>query len=120
MFKNEQLQTTRFAHRLWISTTNNWGINATESIRNQNPPVTRLNLFDLIEAPVDWNKIEQGVHGETARTPKKTLGIQGPSGSGKTYSSLLLAAGLVGGDYSKVCIIDTEAGSSDLYSHIGS
>jgi predicted helicase len=72
-FKNEQMQTTRFAHRLWISTTNRWGSNATEAIRNQNPPVTRINLFDLIEAPVDWKKIEEGVHGEAARTPKKTL-----------------------------------------------
>lgn len=72
-FKNEQLHTTRFAHRLWISTTNRWGSNATEAIRNQNPPVTRINLFDLIEAPVDWKKIEEGVHGEAARTPKKTL-----------------------------------------------
>ena len=53
-FKNEQLQTARFAQRLWISTTNNWGPNATEAIRNQHPPVTRINLSDLLEAPVDW------------------------------------------------------------------
>ncbi|MCG2461462.1 DEAD/DEAH box helicase family protein [Flavobacteriaceae bacterium F89] len=72
-FKNEQMQTTRFTQRLWISTTNRWGSNATEAIRNQNPPVTRINLFDLIEAPVDWDKLEDGVHGEAARTPKKTL-----------------------------------------------
>ncbi len=72
-FKNEHGQTTRFAQRLWISTTNKWGNNAEQAIRNQNPPVTRINLFDLIESPVDWNKLEDGVHGEAARTPKKTL-----------------------------------------------
>ena len=72
-FKNEQMQTTRFAQRLWISTTNKWGSNAEQAIRNQNPPVTRINLFDLIESPVDWDKLEKGVHGEAARTPKKTL-----------------------------------------------
>ena len=72
-FKNENLQTTRFAHRLWISTTNKWGPNAAEAIRNQSPPVTRINLYDLIEAPVDWGKLEQGIHGEASRTPKKTL-----------------------------------------------
>ncbi len=72
-FKNEHMQTTRFAQRLWISTTNRWGSNASEAIRNQNPPVTRINLFDLVEAPVDWYKLEEGVHGEAARTPKKTL-----------------------------------------------
>lgn len=72
-FKNEQMQTTRFAQRLWISTTNKWGGNAEQAIRNQNPPVTRINLFDLVESPVDWDKLESGVHGEAARTPKKTL-----------------------------------------------
>jgi predicted helicase len=72
-FKNEQLRTTRFTHRLWISTTNKWGINANEAIRNQNPPVTRINLFGLLEAPVDWGKLENGIHGEAAREPKKVL-----------------------------------------------
>lgn len=72
-FKNEHTQTTHFTHRLWISTTNRWSSNASEAIRNQNPPVARINLFDLIEAPVDWDKLEAGVHGEAARTPKKTL-----------------------------------------------
>lgn len=72
-FKNEKFQTTRFAHRLWISTTNRWGTNATEAIRNQHPPVTRINLFNLVEAPVDWGKLENGIHGEAAREPKKIL-----------------------------------------------
>ncbi len=72
-FKDENIQTTKFAHRLWISTTNKWGRNATEAIKNQDPPVTRLNLYDLQEAPVDWEKLEIGIHGEASRTPKKTL-----------------------------------------------
>ncbi|WP_223816161.1 restriction endonuclease [Adhaeribacter rhizoryzae] len=73
-FKNENLQTTRFTQRLWIDTTGKkWGSNAEEAIRNQHPPVTRLNLYELREAPVDWEKLEQGIHGETARTPKKNL-----------------------------------------------
>lgn len=72
-FLNKQMQTTRFAQRIWISTTNRWGSNASEAIRNQDPPVTRINLFDLIEAPVDWIKLEEGIHGEQARTPKKSL-----------------------------------------------
>ena len=72
-FKNEELKTVSFSHRLWISTTNKWGINATEAIKNQNPPVTRINLYDLQEAPVDWEKLDKGIHGEASRTPKKTL-----------------------------------------------
>ena len=51
------------------------------------------------------------------RNVKIKLAIQGPSGSGKTYSSLLLAKGLT--DLNKVCVIDTENGSSNLYAHLG-
>lgn len=72
-FKNENFQTVSFSHRLWISTTNKWGANATEAIRNQNPPVTRLNLTDLQEAPVDWGKLQLGITGEHSRTPKKEI-----------------------------------------------
>ena len=49
---------------------------------------------------------------------KIRLSIQGPSGSGKTFSSLLIAKGLVG-EWSKICVIDTENHSADLYSHLG-
>ncbi|MEX0610067.1 MAG: type ISP restriction/modification enzyme [Balneolaceae bacterium] len=84
-FKNEQMQTTRFAQRLWISTTNKWGSNAEQAIRNQNPPVTRINLFDLIESPVDWNRLEEGIHGEAARTPKKTLRLHQKEALEKTH-----------------------------------
>ena len=72
-FKDEDLKTTGFAQRLWISTTNKWGPNAYEAIKNQNPPVTRINLHDLVDARVDWEKLEQGIHGEGARIEKKKL-----------------------------------------------
>lgn len=72
-FKGEDLKTTKFAQRLWISTTNKWGPNALEAISNQNPPVTRINLHNLVEAPIDWGKLEQGIHGVNARTEKKKL-----------------------------------------------
>lgn len=72
-FKDENLKTTSFAQRIWISTTNKWGPNAYQAIKNQNPPVTRINLTDLIDAPVDWEKLEQGIHGENGRAEKKKL-----------------------------------------------
>lgn len=72
-FKDENLKTTGFAQRLWISTTNKWGPNAYEAIKNQQPPVTRINLHDLVDARVDWEKLEQGIHGEGARIEKKKL-----------------------------------------------
>lgn len=54
---------------------------------------------------------------ERKRTKMK-VGLQGPSGSGKTYSALLLANGLCS-DWSKICVVDTESGSSHLYSALG-
>lgn len=111
-FKNEQMHTVGFAHRLWISTTRHWGSNAEEAIRNQHPPVSRISLFDLIEAPVDWDKLEDGVHGEKARTAKKSLLLHQTTalekaheyfkknergklimacGTGKTFTSLRIA-----------------------------
>lgn len=49
---------------------------------------------------------------------KIRLGLQGPSGSGKTMSALLIAYGLVS-DWTKIAVLDTEANSADLYSHLG-
>jgi len=63
----------RFSHRLWISTTNKWGKNAEEALHNQNPPVSRVNYFDLETAPVDWEKLDEGAFGSKARKAKKTV-----------------------------------------------
>ncbi len=111
-FKNEEFQTVNFAHRLWISTTNHWGPNATESLKNQNPPVTRINLYDLQEAAVNWEKLDQGITGELSRSTKKTIRLHQQTaldkaheyfktvdrgklimacGTGKTYVSLKIA-----------------------------
>jgi len=72
-FINENAETTHFAHRLWISTTNKWSGNATETIQNQQPPVNCIHLNHLIDAPVDWQKIVDGVFGEAAQETKKKL-----------------------------------------------
>lgn len=48
------------------------------------------------------------------RKAKLRLGLAGPSGAGKTMSALKLAKGLGG----KVCMIDTERGSGDLYADL--
>ena len=50
---------------------------------------------------------------------KIKLALQGSAGSGKTYSALLIAKGLIGGNFTKTAIIDTENRSADLYAHLG-
>ena len=47
---------------------------------------------------------------------KPKLGLGGSSGSGKTYSSLRMAYGYTG-DWSKICLIDTEGGRGELYAN---
>lgn len=56
-----------FAQRLWISTTNKWNPTAEMTIKNQNPPVSRLNLIDLEADDVDWVAMERGIFGNSAR-----------------------------------------------------
>jgi hypothetical protein len=53
----------------------------------------------------------------TKSKAKLRLGLAGTSGSGKTYSALIMASGMT--PWNKVCIIDTENGSADLYSKLG-
>lgn len=117
-FVNDQMQTTSFALRLWISTTNKWGPEAENAIRHQEPPVQRISLLDLESAPVDWNALEKGIHGNQARQNKKTprphqkaameafheyfqKGDRGKlimaCGTGKTFTSLKIAEQETGG-----------------------
>ncbi len=72
-FTDTNGKTVHFKHRLWISTTTKWGSNAEEAIRNQDIPVNRINITDLIDAPVDWKKLEKGLLGEVSRLKKKSI-----------------------------------------------
>lgn len=103
-----------FSQRLWISTTNKWNATAEQTIKNQNPPVTRLNLIDLDKDAVDWEALEKGVFGVSARTAqfsvldhqktaidktREYFQIEGNNrgklimacGTGKTFTSLKIA-----------------------------
>ena len=120
-FTNEvTFQTTRFSNRVWISTTSHWGSNAEEAIRNQEPPVTRIGLADLNSSPVDWQKLLNGLTGDSALVEGKKprehqltaisraythYMVDGNDrgklimacGTGKTYTSLLIAEQLLDG-----------------------
>ena len=117
-FVNDQQQTTSFALRLWISTTNKWGSEAENAIRHQEPPVQRISLADLDNAPVDWAALEQGISGAQARQERKQprphqqaaitafhehfqTGDRGKlimaCGTGKTFTSLKIAENETGG-----------------------
>lgn len=66
-FKERDGTETAFAQRYIISTTEDWSENADESIRSQKPKVNKVTLSMLENAQVDWDELENGVHGEKAR-----------------------------------------------------
>lgn len=73
IFQDENGNTVHFSLRLWIDTKVGWGANASEAIRNQQPPVRRLGWYDLVTAAVDWDKIAEGKKGHEAQAKGKTL-----------------------------------------------
>lgn len=115
-------ETRAFSKRLWISTTNKWGVEAERAISNQRPEVLRVGLNDLINSPVDWDKLEEGTHGKLARLARKKsqehqkLAI----GSchqhfqdGNTRGKLIMACG-TGKTYTSLKIAENETGGTGL------
>lgn len=118
-FINENGITTRFEHCLWISTTNKWGSNAEEAIKNHTPAVSRISLYHLQNSSVNWEKLMQGMFGQESVKPKhKPLEHQKEAiaaaveyyqtadrgklimacGTGKTFTSLKIAEQLTKGE----------------------
>ncbi|MCL2500243.1 MAG: DEAD/DEAH box helicase family protein [Defluviitaleaceae bacterium] len=73
LFTNQDGSKVTFSLRVWISTNINWNGNADNAVLNQAIPVIRIHTGDLLKSPVDWKKLENGVHGEQARTKRHTL-----------------------------------------------
>jgi predicted helicase len=43
-----------FTHRAIVSTTNHWSTHAEEALRDQQPPVSKIDLNDLENSQIDW------------------------------------------------------------------
>lgn len=105
-----------FVHRVIVSTTNHWSTHAEEALRDQQPPVSKIDLNDLENSQIDWAKYEPKtapvlkvkkqlrLHQE--RALDETLsGLQTADrgklimacGTGKTFTSLKIAEALAGG-----------------------
>lgn len=104
-----------FARRIIVATTDLWSEHAEDALINQNPPVTKLDLFALEESAIDWSKFAPSK--APALKPKKTLRPHQKSalasvktglsthdrgklimacGTGKTFTSLKIAEDLAG------------------------
>jgi predicted helicase len=104
-----------FARRIIVSSTNHWTEHAEEALRDQQPPVNKIDLNDLENSQIDWGKYQPKTAPKLK--PKKELrkhqvkavddvlaGLQEADrgkmimacGTGKTFTSLKIAEKLAG------------------------
>lgn len=104
-----------FTHRVIVSTTNHWSTHAEEALRDQQPPVSKIDLNDLENSQIDWAKYQPKA--APVLKVKKQLrphqqqaldaalsGLQAADrgklimacGTGKTFTSLKIAEALTG------------------------
>ncbi|SHE94159.1 Predicted helicase [Ferrithrix thermotolerans DSM 19514] len=106
-----------FTSRLIIATTDHWNPNATNTLKDQRPPVQRLGLSNLLDSPIDWSQFDPTMPDRLLRLSIRTLlphqraaiddvkkGFRQADrgklimacGTGKTFTSLRLAEEVVG------------------------
>lgn len=104
-----------FTHRVIVSSTLHWTEHAEEALRDQQPPVSKIDLFDLENSQIDWSAYKPKAAARLK--PKKSLRdhqvkavnevLQGLAsadrgklimacGTGKTFTSLKIAEELAG------------------------
>lgn len=104
-----------FSYRLIVATTNIWSENAEAAMFNQQPPVSKIDLYDLENSQIDWSQYQPST--EPVLKPKYdprlhqqiairnvVTGLQEASrgklimacGTGKTYTSLKIAEEMAG------------------------
>lgn len=129
-FRNENLQKVAFSARLWISTTRSFGPEFENAIANQNPPVIKLGLENLITSPVNWDALEKGKTGARRsdkklrphqkdavnavhtyfKKPENSRGkIVMACGTGKTFTALKIAEKETGGNGLVLCLVPSIA-----------
>lgn len=104
-----------FTQRIIVATTNDWSDNAEEALRDQQPPVYKVDLHDLENSQIDWGKYRPDAapalkpkfpprpHQQSAKT-NVLLGFKSSPrgklimacGTGKTFTSLKIAEDLAG------------------------
>jgi predicted helicase len=104
-----------FVHRVIVCTTNHWSTHAEEALRDQQPPVSKIDLNDLENSQIEWGKYQPKtapvlkVKKELRSHQQQALdaalsGLQTADrgklimacGTGKTFTSLKIAEALAG------------------------
>lgn len=104
-----------FTHRVIVSTTNLWSEHAEDALRDQQPPVSKIDLYDLENSQIDWSAYrpkappklkdrKQLRPHQDAAVEKVVAGLASGDrgklimacGTGKTFTSLKVAEQLAG------------------------
>ncbi|MBE9533294.1 MAG: DEAD/DEAH box helicase family protein, partial [Proteobacteria bacterium] len=104
-----------FTHRIIITTTNNWSEHAEDALINQQPPINKIDLHDLENSQIDWEKYQpdktpilkekktlfphQKIALDEVTTRLKTADrgkLLMACGTGKTFTSLKIAEKMAG------------------------
>lgn len=104
-----------FTHRVIVSSTNHWTEHAEDALRDQQPPVSKIDLFDLENSQIDWSKYQpkKAPSLKVRKTPRPhqtkalTEVLAGLAeadrgkmimacGTGKTFTSLKIAEAVAG------------------------
>ena len=105
-----------FAQRIIVTTTNHWSDHAEDALRDQQPPVSKIDLSALEASQIDWAKYQPKVAASVLKEQKSLLPHQKSAlnatlaglktadrgklimacGTGKTLTSLKIAEALAG------------------------
>lgn len=109
-----------FSRRLWFDTSGKgFTVNAENTLKGQTPPVMRMGLYDLEEANVDWDKLDEGLFGAEAEAPKYEPRLHQKEAIDKTHEyfkthdrgKLIMACG-TGKTYTSLKIAENETRTS--------
>jgi predicted helicase len=81
-----------FKKRLFVSTTDKWGKNAEDALKNQQPPVMRMRVQDLDESAVDWSDFKINRPQDIKRKPTKKIRPHQKTALEKVIAGLKTAA----------------------------
>jgi len=104
-----------FTHRIIVSTTNHWSEHAEDALRDQQPPVSKIDLHDLESSQINWTLYQpnSSVAFKSKKQPRRhqeialgavKFGLQQADrgklimacGTGKTFTSLKIAESVTG------------------------